>query len=293
MRPLRRWGLGLVLTCLLSPGAGAAPKVVVGSTNFTEQLILANIYARVLADRGIEVRKRLNLGSREIVYPALRAGEVDVVPEYTGALLSHVADSDQLPTRDEQAIINALRARLPSELELLEASAAQNRDTLVVRPETAARYELETFSDLAPVSGQLIAGGPPEMKTRWAGLPGLASVYGIEFKAFRALDAGGPVTVGALANGSIDVARMFTTQAIVEARGWVQLTDDKGLNPPQNVVPLAREDAVTAEIRAALNGVSAALSTRTLERLNHKVEVDSRDPAKVAAYWVRANDLDE
>lgn len=276
---------------LMTLSAATAAPVVVGSTNFAEQLILANIYAEVLEDRGVAVEKRLNLGSREIVYPSLVNGEIDILPEYTGALLAHVHEGEELPAIKEKAVERELRKVLPDSLVLLEPSKAQDKDTLVVRPETAEKYGLKTFSDLAPVAGELIVGGPPEMKTRRVGLPGMKDVYGVEFKEFRSLDAGGPVTTGALENGSIDVARMFTTQGVIDARGWVVLEDDKELNPAQNLVPVVRKEVLTDTIRDALNAVSAKLTTDGLQRLNRQVGVDKRDPADVAAEWVKAQGL--
>ncbi|WP_175443084.1 ABC transporter substrate-binding protein [Halofilum ochraceum] len=269
----------------------SAARVVVGSTNFAEQLILANIYAEVLEDRGVEVEKRLNLGSREIVYPALTSGEIDILPEYTGSLLAYLSEGGEIPARESDAVARQLREALPDGLELLEPADAQNKNTLVVRPETAEKHDLETFSDLAAVSGDMIVGGPPEMKTRKTGLEGLKDVYGIEFAQFRPLDAGGPVTVGALENGDIDVARMFTTQGVIDARGWVVLADDKGLEPAQNLVPVARAEVLNDTIRGALNEISANLSDRDLQQMNRAVGIDEREPEDVAREWVRDNGL--
>lgn len=268
----------------------AAEEVVVGSTNFPEQLILANMYADVLSEHGVDVERRLNLGSREVVFPAIESGEIDVLPEYSGALLYHVAEDDDSAT-GEDAVLEALAEALPSELEVLEAASAQNKDTLVVRPETAEEHDLETFSDLAPVAGDMVVGGPSEMETRDVGLPGLEEVYDIEFATFRALDAGGPVTTGALENGDIDVARMFTTQGVIADKGWVALEDDKGLNPAQNLVPLVRSEAVSETVREALNAVSAELTTADLQSLNAEVSVDEREPEDVAREWLREQDL--
>ena len=259
-------------------GTASAQRVVVGSTNFVEQLILANIYAEVLEDRGIEVEKRLNLGSREIVYPALTSGEIDILPEYTGALLAYLSEGGEIPARKPDEVAEKLRAALPDNLELLEPADAQNKDTLVVRAETAEKHGLKTFSDLAAVSGDMIVGGPPEMKTRRIGLEGLKDFYGIEFAQFRPLDAGGPVTTGALQNGDIDVARMFTTQGVIDARGWVVLEDDKELNPAQNLVPVARAEVLNDTIRNALNEISASLTNKGLQRMNRAVGVDKREP---------------
>lgn len=291
MRTRMLQSLVLGLGMLVAVPAAAAERVVVGSTNFAEQLILANMYAEVLEDRGVEVDKRLNLGSREIVYPALLAGEIDILPEYTGALLAHVSEGEEIPAREEDEVIRLLGELLPDELVMLEPASAQNKDTLVVRPETAEEYDLATFSDLGPVSGELVFGGPPEEKTRRVGLPGLKDLYGIEPREFRSLDAGGPVTVGALENGSIDVARMFTTQGIIEARGWVVLDDDKELSPAQNLVPVVRREVLSDTIRDALDAISARLTTEELQRLNREVGVEKRDPDEVAREWVEKHGL--
>lgn len=268
---------------------GPAP-VVVASTNFTEQLVLANIYADVLEARGVQVKKRLNLGSREVVFPALESGEIDVLPEYSGALLGFLSNGKS-QAQGRTAVLRALRAKLPADLIALKASSAQDKDGLVVTPATAKRYHLKTISDLAPVAGKLTLGGPPEMKTRYVGLPGLKQVYGIQFRNFRALDAGGPLTQSALAGGAIDVARMFTTQGIIADRGWVLLRDDKHLVPAQNILPVVRKAALTPAIRQALDAVSAQLTTPGLQRMNQRVSVHHDDPETVAADWVKRHHL--
>ena len=275
-------------------GSGAAQAddtLIVGSTNFPEQLILANMYEDMLEARGVvEVETRLNLGSREIVFPALQSGEIEALPEYTGALLAHVTGGET-QARKPDDVLAQLRQNLPEGIVALEPSPAQDKDALVVRPETAEKHNLTTVSDLADVAGELIVGGPPEMKTREAGLPGLKDIYGIEFQAFRSLDAGGPLTKNALKNGDIDVARMFTTQGAIDENGWVVLEDDKNHIPAQNLIPVIRSDSQTPEIEAVLNELSAALSTEALTKLNAKVGVDKMDPEAVAEAWLKAEGL--
>lgn len=273
-------------------GASAADgeTVVVGSTNFPEQLILANIYADVLEARGVNVETRLNLGSREIVFPALMAGEIDVLPEYTGALLAYVAGGEAEAHTAEE-VTEALKQALPEGVVMLEPASAQDKDALVVTRETAEKYDLQSVSDLEPAAPELVIGGPPELETRYIGLPGLKEVYGLDFEAFRALDAGGPLTVGALSSGDIDVARMFTTQGVIDARGWVVLEDDKELVSAQNLVPVVREEVLNEKIRSALNAVSAELTTEGLQKLNRQVSVEKRSPAAVAEQWVKEHGL--
>jgi osmoprotectant transport system substrate-binding protein len=278
-------------TLAAAPAAKADDTLVVGSTNFPEQLILANMYEDILEARGIvEVETRLNLGSREIVFPALRNGEIEALPEYTGALLAYVTQGETSARKPEE-VTAKLREHLPEGIIALEPSPAQDKDALVVRPETAEKYNLTTVSDLADVAGELVVGGPPEMKTRQAGLPGLKDIYGIEFKEFRSLDAGGPLTRNALKNGDIDVARMFTTQGAIDQNGWITLEDDKNQIPAQNLIPVIRKDATSKEIEAALNELSAALSTEALTKLNAKVSVDKMDPETIAEEWLKAEGL--
>lgn len=294
MKHLRHTALAVlvILGLVVSSSAGAAESkpIVVASTNFAEQLVLANIYADVLENSGVKVRKRLHLGSREVVFPALKAGEIDLLPEYSGALLGYLSNGQSKATKSD-AVMAALREKLPEGIVALKAASAQDRDGLVVTSATAKKYDLKTISDLAPVAPKLTLGGPPETKTRYVGMPGLEKVYGIQFKNFRSLDSGGPLTLGALAGGAVDVARMFTTQGEIADRGWILLKDDKNLVPAQNLVPVGRKAAFTPTVRKALNAMSAKLTTDELQQMNKKVSVDREDPETVAADWVKANGL--
>src|SRR5699024_1192692 len=193
----------------------------------------------------------------------------------------------------DQTVLKALRKHLPDGIVALEASPAEDKDTLVVTQATADEYQLETMSDLAPVASKLVMGGPPEDKTRYVGLRGFEEVYGIKFKGFRSLDPGGPLTTAALDAGSIDVARMFTTQGIIQAKGWVVLKDDKHLVAGQHLIPIVREAVLTPAISKALNAVSQALTTEQLQAMNKRVMVDKTAPEAVAATWVEQHQLGE
>ena len=265
--------------------------VTVGSTNFSEQLILAQMYAAVLEKAGVEVEVRPNLGAREVVFPALEKGEIDLLPEYNGSVLSFLKTDATETTADE--VNTALTPLLDGKsLVALEQSPAEDKDGLAVTKETADQYGLAKVSDLKGKAGQLVIGGPPELETRPAGIPGLKKVYGIEdFKEFKALDAGGPLTVSALKKGDIDVGRVFTTQGIIADEGWVLLEEDKPLQPAQNVVPIGRKDAMTDQITQALNALSAKITTEELTKLNKLVDVDKQDPEKVATDWLTQQGL--
>ena len=266
-------------------------KVIVGSTNFPEQLILAQMYAAVLEKAGVDVTTRLNLGNREVVFPALEKGDIQLLPEYNGSVLSFLDPKATATTSQEvdTALAPLLQAK---NLVALQPSPAEDKDGWAVTKETAAKYNLKTLDDLKPVAGQLVVGGPPELKTRPAGLPGLKKVYGIpNFKEFKALDAGGPLTVSALKKGDIDVGRVFTTQGVIAAEGWVLLEETKPLEPAQNVVPIGRTDAMTDQVKNALNTLSAKITTAELTKLNAQVDVDKKDPESVARDWLTQQGL--
>lgn len=264
-----------------------AETVTIGGANFTESSILANIYASALKKNNIDVKTRLNLGNREIIIPALKSGEIDIVPEYLGALLNYY-DGKTLATT--QSDVSAGLAKvLPAEFTLLTPSSASSVTAWAVRAETAKKYGLTKLSDLTPVAHELVIGGPPEFPVRALGLPGLKRVYGLEFKEVKSLDMGGPLSRLALNSGKIDVATVVSTQGSLAKEDWVVLEDDKHEQPSQNVVPLVRKAALTPKIDGILNQVSHKLDNTALVELNKQVDLQHKDPAAVAEQWVNAN----
>ena len=276
-------GVGMLVGSTLA----SAQVITIGGANFSEQTILANIYASALKNEGIEVKTRLNLGNRQIIAQALENGDVDVVPEYIGSLLSFYDDKTALTSQKE--IVSALQQKLPADLQLLESSSAGSITAWAVTKKTAEKYNLKTLSDLAPISADLTLGGPPEVATSALGLPGLKAVYGINFKSVKSLDMGGPLSRLALNSGAIDVATVVSTQGILAKEPWVVLEDDKHQQPLQNITPLGRKALLTPEVTKVLNEVSAKLTDADLKQLNRLVDIDHKDPAKVAAQWVAEN----
>lgn len=273
-----------------SQDTGDGGAVTVGSANFPENVLLAEIYAGALEGAGMDVDTRLNIGSRETYIPALQDGSIDLIPEYTGNLLSYLAEGEVEAT-DSEAVYEALTEALPEDLVVLEQSEAQDKDSVVVTRETAQEYDLTSIADLEPVAGELVLGGPPEWRDRFVGVPGLQEVYGLDFAEFRPLDVAGPLTVAALQDGTVDAANLFTTQSAIAANDFVVLEDPEELFLAQNVVPLARGSELTDEGREALNAVSAALDTQLLTDLVARVEVDQEDPSAVAEEFLTENDL--
>jgi len=281
-------GLRTTLLALSLASAGFAAQaetVTIGGANYSEQTVLANIYASALRQEGIDVKTRLNLGNREIIIPALQSGELDVVPEYIGALLNYYKGGSESTTQKQ--VTDELVAALPEDLVLLETSPGGSITAWAVREETAKKYNLKTLSDLAKVAPELVVGGPPEVAVRALGLPGLERVYGIKFKAFKSLDIGGPLSRLALNSGKIDVATIVSTQGDLLKEKWVVLEDDKNEQPAQNVVPLIHKGAISAKAEQVLNNVSAKITTQDIINLNKQVDVDRKDPAKVADQWVK------
>lgn len=258
-------------------------ELVVGSTNFDEQELVAEMYALSLEDAGFTVERRYQLGSREVVLPALTSGEIDVYPEYVGTALEFLNDGAGEATGDTDASAELLRGYFAEQgVDVLEPSDAEDKNGLVVRPETAEELGLTSVSDLADVAGDLTLGGPPECPERPLCIPGYEEAYGITFGDFRSLDAGGPVTIEALESGEIDVALLFTTDGVIAANEWVLLEDDQGLQPAENIVPVIRSEANGDAATGALDAVSAVLTTENVTEMIRRIRIDGDDPAAVA-----------
>ena len=267
------------------PAGGSSETLTIGSANFSENVILAHIYAAALNDAGIETTVKPNIGSREVFVPALEDGSIDLIPEYSGALMAFLDPSiDDVFASEE--VYESLGEVLPEGLTMLEMSPAEDKDTLVVTAETAQKYKLKSIADLEPVAGELVLGGPPETKDRRAGIPGLKTLYNVVFKEFKSVDLGGPLTVGGLKNGDLDVGLMFTTQPAIAENDFVSLEDPNNMSLAENIVPIVREDQASDTVVQALNAVSAKLTTEDLIQMNREVEIEKKDPEKVARAFV-------
>lgn len=165
-----------------SGGAASGGAIVVGSADFSESVVLAEIYAGALKAKGVDASTKTNIGSREIYLKALEDGSIQVVPEYTGALALYYDKAfDKTEPND---VYDALKGSLPANLTVLEKSAAEDNDSIVVTKETAAKVGATTLSELTGKTGDLTLGAPPEFKERAQGIPGLEKTYGITFQDF-------------------------------------------------------------------------------------------------------------
>ncbi|MFJ6852144.1 ABC transporter substrate-binding protein [Streptomyces sp. NPDC091271] len=264
-------------------GGSSEGGVTIGTANFTENQVLGHLYAAALEAAGVKTTVRPNLGTREILIPALEGGDIDLLPEYQGALL-HYLDAEAKAT-EEGEMQNALAMALPRGLQILPYGMAEDSDAFVVTRETAEKYGLKSLADLAEHNGKLVIGAAPEVKKRTVGAVGLKDVYGVEFKEFKSLDSSGPLVKGALRKGDVDVANLFTTDTDIAAERWVVLTDPKNLVPGQHVVPLIADRKADSTVRKALARLGGALTTEDLTELNRLVDKDKKDPEDVAHDW--------
>jgi osmoprotectant transport system substrate-binding protein len=294
----------LCAACTASGGQGSSAQVpaagrpgatiTVGSFNFPESVLLAYIYASALAAKGFPVRVLPDLGTRELVEPALMAGLVQLVPEYTGSALNFIS-LGRRPATSNAAQTYRYLARSAAHRGLVAAqpAPAQDANAIVVTEATAAKYHLRSIADLAKAP-PLVFGGPPECAQRADCLPGLKRTYGLRVADFAQTDAGGPLTIEALASGQIGVGLLFTTNPAIKRQKLVILTDNRALQPAENITPMIRRTTVDRygpRLLTALNAVSARLTTPVLRTLNARMELDGLDPRKVADEWLQAQAL--
>lgn len=271
---------------------GGDGTVTVGSADFPESQIIAELYAGVLRDAGIEADTEPGIGAREAYIGAVEDGSIDLVPDYSGNLLLYVDSESDAASAEE--ILEALPDALPDGLTVLDASEAENKDAMVVTRDTAEEYSLSSIADMAEVCDQLVIAGPPEFQERAYGLPGLESNYGCTPESFEPInDGGGSLTVDALTRGDVDVANIFTTTPAIKQQDLVVLEDPENNFIAQQVLPLAADDRLPDGAADALNEFSAKLTTRDLIELNQSVSGDgSVNPQQAASDWLEANGYD-
>lgn len=272
-------------------------SIVIGAFNFSESVILANMYADVLTKAGYRTTVK-KLGSREVVEPALERGNLDVVPEYLATLTEFLNNKINGPKAKPLAspsvpkTLAALRSLAgPRGLRVLTPSAAADENAFAVTQQFAANHHLKTLSDLAGYRGKLILGGPPECQTRPFCKPGLEQVYGIHFTGFTSLDAGGPLTKTALQRGTIQIGLVFSSDGSLPVFGLTVLADNKHLQNADVVVPVVRATKDQPALATALDRLSAVLTTNDLVQLNKKVDIERQDPAAVARTFLSSKGL--
>ena len=279
------------------PDGGAAPvdgpTITVGSFNFPESVILAEIYAQALEASGYTVERNLNLGARELVFPELENGNLGLLPEYVGSALSVGFGDVAGATGDLDATLDRLRSEFEAiGVEVLEPAPGEDKNVFVVTGDFADANGLATISDLTGIDNIVFA-GPPECEGRDTCLQGLQDVYGLTNLEFQAVQEGS-VRIASLENGDIDLTLLFSTQPVIAEKGFVALEDDQGMVPVENIVPVVTSEVVEAygsDLTDLLDRVSALITTEVLIDLNGRVEIDAENPADVAAAFLADHDL--
>jgi len=279
-----------VTACGSTSSSGTTSKgtVTVAGFNFPESSVLAQLYGQELAHDGYTINYKLNLGTRKVVAPALQSGQIDLYPGYAASELEYFNNGAGEATPDPVATTAKLNTYLAKiNAVALTSSAAFDGNAYAVTKATAAKYNLKTLSDLSPIAGQLVFGAGPECPTYKFCLPGLKSVYGLNFKQTLTLDTDGPATRAAFKNGSIQVGLVFSSDSDLNSLGLVVLQDDKHMIAADNVVPVVRTAVATTEVKAVLDKVDAGLTTADLVTMNGQVELLHQDPDAVAKAYLQ------
>ena len=278
------------LAAMLPLASEAQQALRVGSKNFTEQFVLAEIYAQTLEAAGIKTEKKLNLGGTLIAHKALEEKQIDFYPEYTGTML--LAVLKQEPMTDAKAVYDKVKeAYAKMGLVVLNQSNLNNGYVMVVRPETAQKYKLETLSDLTKVAKDLKIGAGPEFRDRKDGLPGLKAKYDMVFGEDLQMAIG--LRYQALKNDQIQVVNGYSTDGMISTLKLKRLRDDKSLWPPYYVVPVIRREALEAnpKIGEVLNRVSALLDETTMAQMNYLVDGEKQEPKDVARDFLKTKGI--
>jgi osmoprotectant transport system substrate-binding protein len=288
-----------------SPSASAAAtggtggegerSIVIGSAGFYEAQLMAEIYAQALEANGYTVERKLGIGPRDTVQPALESGEFDLEPEYIGSLLTFLGGE---ASGDPEETFATLQTALEEvDLTALDYAPAQDQNAFVVRQETADELDVSAMSGLADAAGasDLVWGLPPECETNVL-CSGALEQYGFTYgdlniEQYAACDA--PVAQ-ALNDGVVDVAELCSTQPDIERFNFVVLEDDLQTQPSENIAPIVRNewlDSAPDDFASILNEVSAAMDTETLTSLGVRVAVDQESIEDVAESWLSDNGL--
>lgn len=282
--------LGTLAACSSAEPLGSAPAssaptptLVIGSQAYYSNEIIAELYAQALEAKGVTVSRQYQIGQREAYLPDLAAGKIDLMPEYSGNLLQYY---DKKATATSPAeVVAALATALPSGLRPLAAASATDQDSYNVTAEFAKQYGLASLEDLAKVPGPIKVAANSEFAKRPYGPAGLKKFYGVESTVVPVEDGGGPLTVKALLDGTVQAADIYSAAPSIGANKFVTLSDPKNMILPQNVVPIvsAKVDDSAAKI---IDSVSAKLDTASLVALNQRSVTEQATSAVIAKAWL-------
>lgn len=271
-----------------SSASGKGEPIVIGSQDYYSSEILSEVYAQALEAEGYSVDRQFRIGQREVYVPELESGDIDLFPEYTGPLLQYWEPDTEARLSDD--VYESLKKAAPEGLRVLEQSPATDQDSYTVTKEFAERWGVETIDDLAKVTEPMTMGANSEAEERPNGPKGLKETYGVDVGFTPIEDSGGPLTVKALNDGSIQLAIIYTADPTIAQNKLVSIKDTKGLFLASHVVPLA-SDNVDQGAEDVINKVSAAMQPEDLLNMNRRSVADQLPASEIAREWLRKADL--
>lgn len=274
-----------------APDAGGddGPVITVGSFNFPESVILAEIYGQALEARGYPIERNLNLGSRELIFPELQSGAIDLLPEYLGSAIA-VGFGEEAPTDVAEATTRLSELFSDSGVNVLDPAPGEDKNVFVVTSEFASENGVSSVSDLAN-AGDITLGGPPECEERETCYLGLVDTYGLSNLSFESIQEGS-ARIAALESGEIDVTLLFSTQPVIVEKGFVALEGTEDIIAPENITPVVTGEIVDAygdDLVSLINSISEQITTDVLLDLNGRVELQAQNPDDVATDWLTEN----
>jgi osmoprotectant transport system substrate-binding protein len=278
-------------------GAASAETVVVGGANFTEMLVMQEMYAALLEDAGFQVETQ-TADNRELYFPALASGEIDVVPEYAATLAEYLnrgangSDAEPIATNDATETVEAMRPLAEEQgVLVLEPAEAASQNGFAVTTEFAEANDVQTLSDLGELGQPVVLAGTEECPERPFCEPGLEQTYGIEVSEVIPTGFGTPQTKQAVQSGEADLGLVGTTDATLDQFGLVLLEDDQNLQLADNLVPAVNEEVATDDLVDRLNSLSDVLTTEDLAELNRQVDAERQQPGEVARAYLEEQGL--
>lgn len=285
-------------------GGYSGGPIIIGSQQYYSNEIIAELYAQMLEKAGLTVTRQYQIGQREVYLPELEAGKIHVIPEYGGNLLEYysktagsgspsTATGTAIPSRaasDTTSIQDTLLTTLPRSLTVLTPAEATDQDSLTVTRATAQAHSLTSIADLASLGRPITIAANSEFTTRPYGPEGLKAVYGVEASVTPVEDSGGPLTVKALTDGTVDVADIYSSDPVIQTQDLVVLSDPQMLILPQNVTPLVSASLPAIAV-TAINRVSALLTPDELRALNQRSTGEGLSSKVIATDWLTSKKL--
>ena len=289
-------------------GGYSGGPIIIGSQQYYSNEIIAELYAQMMEKTGLSVTRQYQIGQREVYLPELEAGKIHVIPEYGGNLLEYYSKTSAsggptattatvtataTPSRaagDTASIQDALLRTLPHSLTVLNPAEATDQDSLTVTKATAQSHSLTSIGDLASLGRPITIAANSEFTTRPYGPKGLKAVYGVDASVTPVEDSGGPLTVKALTDGTVDVADIYSSDPAIGAKDLVILSDPQMLILPQNVTPLVSA-SLPAIAATAINRVSALLTPDELRSLNQRSTGEKLSSKTIATDWLTSKKL--